>query len=169
MRKTIPLIARLRALNAKVNKEIIYLNYGGCGVFASRIAKAIQPYVTELECAVIAYSYSYNPHVDLNDIKRKNSNLNSIRDWSNNGVSFNHVVLRFKYRGKQWYYDSENIIGGNVVTDRLKRTFRGYVVDGHLTIDEITQLSDNLDGWNSQFDREINIPKLDKAIAHHIM
>ena len=165
MAKTIPLIARLRCINRDINNLVDCLNYGGCGLFASRIGKAIHPYVDDLECCVIAYPHNYDPDINLNTLKTNNSNLNSIRDWSENGVSFNHVVIRFKYRNKIWYYDSENLDNSGEYIDK----YDGKILDGYLTVEEITNLSDNPVGWNPNFDRDDNIPIIEQIISQYIM
>lgn len=165
MFRSIPLVRQLRKYNEMINKEIRYLNCGGCGVFASRMGKAIAPYVSDLECLVLSFStFSSDKGINLNTIKQKNNDLNSIRDWSTNGVDFNHVILRFKYRNRVWYYDSEHLS-----TDpKNAMAINHRILDGELTLDEITKLANNPEGWNPAFDRESYIPVIDKTIPKYI-
>ena len=135
-----------------------YVNCGGCGVIASSVGQILST-ITEVRIVVGAYDYNVKKQaLSFLEIKQQlmdNLITNpSINDWEYLGVSFNHVWVEFLWEGEWYSMDTENIKQG---TKHFHGRWDAYTE--YLSIKDITQLSNNTDGWNCMFDRD-QIPSI---------
>lgn len=152
------LIARLNTLGKNVMDKHPTINWGGCCVFASRVAKRLEGVV---ERVAVRVGNDYGEYYDGQhlDHVRNNIQKNTPRQWNRHGIYFAHVIVEFDYRGRTYHYDA---LGAKKA--RNSTNMHGYpIIDGELTVQEATELANVKAGWNPSFDRA-EIPYVEKLI-----
>lgn len=154
------LVESLKSCGRMVLEHAPEVNHGGCGVYAAKVAMALQDRGIEV-WGVISSPLRND---DLN-IVRNESNPRTVRQWNDAGVIFNHVLVQFEHRGRIYTHDARNTSAG-----KLKRepTFGGLICPGYLTVPEMVTLAAHPKGWNSAFDRKAGIPVIKKAIRRFL-
>lgn len=152
-------LAQLRKLTANLKRNLRYPNSGGCCVIAVEIANHLQKiYPTK-----IRISTEYD---DVNDttVPVAASNISDPADgfeWNDNGIYFGHVVVEFKYKGRNYHMDT----GGVSRATGCDPTFGWPFYVGDMTIAHARILARQDEGvWNSTFDRR-QIPKMRKLVT----
>jgi len=146
-----PIINTLNVLGAAAENECYYLNAGGCAVYANLVAKELD----KLGIPVHGIVATYEPK-DLNKVRQGVTNANKKREWNANGLDFSHVGVEFKL-GNRWYqYDSKGV---HPRKSWLNREW-WKVCKGHLSLVELDGIANEAAGWNDDFNRRTEIPKL---------
>jgi len=148
---------QLTNLAKEVTKKFPNINDGGCCIFAALVAKELQ-HICPVR--IIGFS-SDSTNIDL---VRPNILNNTCREWGDNGVDFNHIVVEINAKiisndeGDKWHYDANGIFAsnGSICIDKVQ-------LKGSLSVKEAIELANNPEGWNRDFDRT-DIPKLEKVI-----
>ena len=143
-----------------IDNKYSNINCGGCGVMATLIGEYLSN-LTEIRIAVgVKECFSKELELSFDQIRHVLSdNVNtSVSDWYSHGISFNHVWVEFLW-GNVWYsIDMQDMRKGTYGVDDV---FIPY--EGRLSLDNIKNLSNNITGWNTMFNRD-QIP----AIKHDI-
>ena len=153
----------------KINSELTgidfiipNLNRGGCGVFTSELAQNLRHYGYEV--SVVSLGPKSIP--ELNRITAdhlKSTNDFTLRELHNRGLGLWHFLTKWTDEsGTTWYIDSEGVHTEN----EMVKKWHAFV-ELELTVDEMTDLSNQTDGWNTMFDRQF-IPKLAKKIREKV-
>lgn len=163
---TISILKQLRALQRDLNQHCQRINYGGCMVVAAQVARRL----TErgIPCEIVTYS-----HDSPKDARAIHTNADCaggtlrMHHWESQGVSFGHVAVRFRWRGRLYTFDSDALWRGG----RTYGKQRGYDVNwpfGHgMTWREGWALARVPDGWNRTFKRG-QIPTIVRLAAQHL-
>jgi len=158
------IVKQIHSVLKKVENEYSNINCGGCGVIASILGEYLST-KTEVRVAIGAWDYNViKQTLSFLEIKQEflKENCNpSINDWERFGVSFNHVWIEFLWDGEWYSMDTE------VIRQGTKLMFHGRwePYDEYLPIEDITQLSNNITGWNTWFSRE-QIPSIRQDIEN---
>ncbi len=162
------LSARLRRLRAAIDRNLTNLNYGGCGVFAYHVCKALKKLGVEAEIVVPHYGNdgSASPREDLD------------RGASVFELARSHVGVRYRLGGVTYTADSTRVAKRSLVFGRhsSSRTQRNgaFRVSLEYPFGKGVQPSEYQpvvrDGryWNSSFDRK-SIPKLRTLIDAYLV
>jgi hypothetical protein len=143
----------LTNLGKKINSDFPCLNMGGCCVYAALIAEKLKENGVNANGVVVA---CFDSPFSVAVARKGVNDIGSLREWNDNGVAFNHVVLEFTVEGKRFRYDSAGVV-------EAKNGFRGDpIYSGRLKLKELQALATS-DGWSTRFDRK-DIPKLKKII-----
>lgn len=150
---------RLRRLAKDAHASYPYLNYGGCCIFAGAVASELEKHGVRYE--VISTG---NTHMNLNELRPPS---NTVDAWHDMGVSFGHVGVRMKLRGKWYTYDSEaGLMPG-------KRHFgneydgRPYTAAvGGITAADANELADEPQ-WNRRFWSRTNVLLVRETVRRH--
>lgn len=146
---------RLNKLGKKANRLTKNLNCGGCCVFASLVARALEQLRVPHE-GVVSLSWG-----DL-DSQRPMNNLDA-RAWYERDVHFRHVGLRVYYEGEAWLFDS------NGVTEADEAHLSYFPLSkGTLSDEELHCLAGEPVLWNPMFQRTL-IPKLQALVDEHLL
>lgn len=115
------------------------INYGGCGIVASAIAKVLEEYGIECGIRVVDYHNDESSLVPLEQAKN-NLAMNRINEWDKQGVDMNHLVV---------HVDGVDI-------DSRGEYQRDYATHpGLLTADEVFEVAvEHDEGWNQSFNRD---------------
>lgn len=150
-----PTLKELKELGQNVMEQFEYINQGGCCVFAALVGKKLQEYFP----VRIRASNNYHGYRirDLNEI-RPNLEDNTIWEWYNEGIDFNHVIIEFDYKGKTYHMDSTGVYKAG----KRDPSFKYVLYKGYLTVEEAAELAKQKD-WNPTFDRKL-IPTLRKTV-----
>lgn len=152
------LLRRLVNLRATIDASVENINYGGCGVIAAAVGKAL--IALDVPCDVLT---PWRPAAEVRGNVKKTG---SARDWSSNGLSRSHLVIRFRIDGETMTWDTACGIKGPHDVGNYK-TGGAEFGDG-LTIRECTAMCARQAGWNPDFDRR-QIPMVRAAVAHHVL
>lgn len=136
-----------------VNSSISSVNRGGCAVFASLMGQCLQKYGN---VAIAVASDVSTASVD--EVRCNNIDTNSLDEWTDNGVSFSHVIIELTYNGVKYHIDSTGVSRAALHAG----VGRWPILDGRLTVEETTSIASYTD-WNRRFDRR-QIPKMKKQI-----
>lgn len=162
------LLAMLNKLGKDAEKNIEYLNSGGCAVFAAHVGYHLK-YRAGLTDVVLRVGHSYaDDEDDLIPIDEARNHLHpnaNASEWNAAGLSFGHVILEFK-TGKtkpaRWHYDSSGVTSVSNVTNNF-----GFLLHpGEMTVEEGLAIAADHAGWNTLFDRR-QIPALIRIIDKH--
>lgn len=148
----------IRKMCVYINRQIPFINQGGCCVFAILLAKKLQKLGrVRIRCSDIKKR-------SLTTIRKELHNPLNINEWDNAGVMFEHVFVEFRYKNRTYHIDSEGIyhVDGRKANTPLMDN-RYAVHAGELTLDEAEQFSKEPHAWNRMFNRR-QIPKLEKLI-----
>ena len=155
-------VKQIHCVLSDIEQYYSNVNCGGCGVIASLVGQILST-ITDVRIVVGAWDCNVKKQaLSFLEIKQEfMANLisnPSIQDWESLGVSFNHVWVEFLWDGEWYSMDTENIKQG---TNKFHTRWDAY--KEYLSLEDITQLSNNTDGWNWMFDRN-QIP----AIKHDL-
>jgi hypothetical protein len=144
----------LDKLGRDVTARYPYINHGGCCVYAAIVAQALQAHRVNAKGIVVSWFASKWIHIDKvrNNLKRKD-----VHEWQENDVNFSHVGLEFRYRGKVYHYDS------NGIHPKAKQLDGMEIYPGRLLVEEMVQLAESPEGWNSSFNRRY-IPTIRRMV-----
>ena len=154
------LIERLRACGSEVIANAPLVNHGGCAVYASHVAQALEA----RGLTVWAVITSMLRDDDLN-IVRNQSKPRTLREWNNAGVLIGHVVIEFEYNGRIWRHDARNTVRAN---SRREPTFGKLLCPGYLTIPELVTIAAAKTGWNPALSRRSGVPAIRAAVRRHL-
>lgn len=154
------LIARLRACGAEVLASAPTVNHGGCGVYASHVAQALEA----RGLTVWSVITSQLRDDDLN-IVRNQSKPRTLREWNDAGVLIGHVMLQFEHEGRVWSHDARNTCTGRI---KYEPTYGGRLLTGYLTLPELITIAAARKGWNPTFRRRSGVPAIRAAVRHYL-
>lgn len=153
---------RLENLGGAITEHIDRPNYGGCGVIAGKVGRALQ--ALDVLCEVVTPVGGWNQEPAA--VVRSNvTRPGSCKDWDRNGLSRMHLAVRFRYRGATYCWDSEALYEGGSVFGPYSTT--AEFGDG-LTVSECVKLSSRQAGWNPDFDRR-QIPLVAHLVQHYLI
>jgi len=143
------LVEILKRISKEITDQIVYPNNGGCAVIAALVGQELAKH-TQVQVVVQDYWSKKN----LTRIRKSLGNNNHLTkdDWSDAGISFNHVLLKVKL-GRKWrVFDSDGVV-----------PYRSNMfVRGHMSVDEAIELAASKD-WNWRFDRR-QIPAIGRIV-----
>lgn len=152
-------LAQLRELAAKLDNNLKMPNHGGCCVIAAEIAKHLQHiYPTK-----IRVSTDYDELLDNNvsTVAERVYNAADGDEWNDNGIFFGHVVVQFKYKGRNYHIDTSGVTRAT----SYDPTFCYPLYPGDMPLAAACLLAEQDHGvWNTTFNRR-QIPKLRKIVA----
>ncbi len=154
------LIERLRACGAEVIANAPLVNHGGCAVYASHIAQALEA----RGLTVWAVITSLLRDDDLN-IVRNQSKPRTLREWNDTGVLIGHVLVEFEYNGRVSRHDARNTV---LAKSRREPTFGKLLCPGYLTVPELVSIAAARKGWNPVFRRHTGVPAIRAAVRRHL-
>lgn len=164
----------LKYLAKKVYKEFPLINYGGCGVFALYVQKALREkgykeIKVRMERSIF---YNFEKTESVHTILTKTYPRSFIHINEDHQLFFQHLIITFKSyddekkKLQSYYYDAE--IGVLPYSQYKKRkSHRVHLMRGSLTSLELESLVERPYEWNTTFDRK-NIPRLRKIINQYI-
>jgi hypothetical protein len=166
---------QLRRLGRAVEDQFPSINYGGCGVYAAAVAERLQALGVQVDVCVSDSGHESSVEAARNNLRHNGwnpTNANA-RQWTEAGLSFAHLGVRFKHK-RHWYvHDTAAIWQGRTRgLGAHRRT--GSVFDDHgpryevlpdgMTPAEARAIADDPRGWNSTFDRD-DIPEVRRMVA----
>lgn len=161
--KSEELFKRLSALQVAIDEHIEYMNYGGCAVVAGMVGEVLQG--LDITCDIATPTYGKSAV----EVRPNVGPRATASTWYRNGLSTDHLAVRFRIDGVTYIWDSDCLSEGGITFggdagDDL--TAAGQLGDG-LTVQECVRIGLNKTGWNSTFDRE-QIPKLRTLVEYHL-
>lgn len=154
------LIERLRACGSEVIANAPLVNHGGCAVYASHVAQALEA----RGLTVWAVITSMLRDDDLN-IVRNQSKPRTLREWNDAGILIGHIMLQFEHEGRIWSHDARNTCTGRI---KYEPTYGGRLVPGFLTVPELVNIAAARKGWNPAFRRRTGVPAIRAAARRHL-
>jgi hypothetical protein len=169
------LASRMMRLRAALDRNIENLNYGGCGVFAVSLAKALRKIgITEVEIIL--------PDQWENGIAPREVYENGVKP---SNMDRAHVGVRYRLRGKVYTADSTRVGldkgsfgrsrwgSGPKTQARLGRNGAyevkfSYPFGGGLTVEQFAPCTRVQRHWNRQFDRR-QIPTLQALMDAYLV
>lgn len=149
------LVRRLNAFGRHVEDTFPRINHGGCAVFAVAVAEHLrQKYPTSIAVGA-AYYWTTPENIPSIDAARPKIVSDSMVDWNNNGVHFNHVIVEFKHGNKTYHFDT----AGCIKAADMTKTGNYRLAKGRMTVVEAAWVAAEENGWNKSFDRAF-IPQL---------
>lgn len=150
---------KLNHLGEVVYSRWPYINHGGCCVYAALVAEELVKH--NIDSVGIVAAYDAAGTAKSIDTIRSNIRKNTVDEWQSNGVSFNHVGLEFKIKGRKKHYDTRGVVKAALRFDSMP------IYKGRLKLDDMKKLASRRAGWNSSFNRR-NIPALRQLIKEHL-
>lgn len=154
------LIGQLRTCGAEVIANAPLVNHGGCAVYASHVAQALEA----RGLTVWAVLTSCLRDDDLN-VVRNESKPHSLREWNDCGVVISHVLIQFEHKGKVWMHDARNTVPAK---RRREPTFGKLLCPGYMTVPELVAIATARTGWNPAFGRRAGVPGIRAAVRRHL-
>lgn len=161
------LIPALNKLAKQVDGNISNLNAGGCGVFASEVAKSLIAKGIPARCFAVCNTNSFWDAVgspgNIDEARKNISDPGDVHQWHDNGVSLYHVGVEFDWRGKRYHFDSKGV-------EDAGDTFRKpawIVQEGRWTADEMDAMAKRPHNWNYEFSRK-QIPKIQRYVEEYL-
>jgi hypothetical protein len=127
-----------------INRQIPRINSGGCAVFASLLAQCLTRY------GDVKIAIGDDDSFESVDTVRKNVFGDTADDWNQQGVSFNHVVTEFTYKGESYHIDSSGVHPAN----NLTHVGDFSILPGRMTVPEVMGIAASHLGWNRMFNRD---------------
>lgn len=152
-----------------INNQVLYLNHGGCGIFAELFAKMLIELGFENITIIGVECTSYMALKVQGKHRRNVSNIREAKQCNLTRVdSEDYIEIYNHYMVKcgAYYFDSEctNRIhngGINGKEDGYKKT---YYPIGQMDLEELEYLNYNVIGWNKTF-RRSQIPTIESFIT----
>ena len=146
-----PLREMLHELQHEVTQTIPNLNCGGCGIFASEVAKRMARLGYEVEVITPSHRGSVTPlEISKNVSNRKSKKCIT---WDDLGLHRNHLAVRFKSRGLVYTYDSTALLLGGKKFGSAGFYVCRYGFGKGLTWQQASKLARDKTAWNQEFDR----------------
>lgn len=154
------LFKTLRKLQSYMQANHPYINYGGCCVYAAMIAEKLQALGLEVEVITPVFGRYYQ---NASVVRKLVKNVAIKREWNDNGLSTNHLAVRFKTKAGHIYtYDSDALIRGSTFfSNEMDMTDPKFGTG--LTVKEAKAFASKQDGWNRTFDRR-SIPAIRRKV-----
>ena len=154
------LIERLRACVGEVLANAPLVNHGGCAVYATHVAQALE--ARGLTCWAVITSLLRDDDLD---VVRNQSKPRTLRQWNDAGVLIGHVMVRFEYNGRIWRHDARNAMRAK---SRREPTFGKLLCPGYLTVPELVSIAAVRKGWNPAFCRRSGVPAIRAAVRRYL-
>lgn len=159
------LVDRLTKLtnSIRADKKLSWsLNSGGCAFFAARVAKVAGLNVLGLS---VFDDGERSQEIFPKVLSESNSSKKNqtVAFWNDNGIHFNHVVVKFLVKGRVMFYDG---IHGIMDEATCVRKFRDYAYGeevGVAPVELIMPLTKNQRGWNPAFRSRAEVARLIKG------
>jgi hypothetical protein len=139
------IIRTIRDIGQELSASIPELNYGGCCVYAHRVAQALRAYGIEARGRVVSYSRH-----DLEQVRAEYGQC-GWRAWQDAGFYISHVIIEFEHDGMTWRHDSTLTTTAGSEQSWAGDGGRGPLMAGSLTVEELADLVHTQNGWNTSF------------------
>lgn len=155
-------LAQLRELSYKLKTNLQLPNHGGCCVIAVEIAKHLRTvYPTKIRVSTDLTGYDELADTDISEVADNMCDHADCDEWNDNGIYFGHVVVEFKYRGRNYHMDTNGVKRAKDVDP----SFGWIFYPGEFPLKPAQTLANNTDHtWNSMFNRK-QIPSLRKMVS----
>jgi hypothetical protein len=150
---------RLNRLGKDVNRLYPDINHGGCCVYAAMVVAELRK--QKIPAVGIVAAWDAKEECRSIDEARNNLQKNTLRDWNDNGIYFNHVGVEFELNGVKKHYDSNGV---HKVRNKLDNM---PIYPGRLRYKELKELASCKEGWNPSFDRKC-IRTLQRMVKSYI-
>jgi hypothetical protein len=158
--ETVEVVKRLRRVGKKCGNELPYLNSGGCGIYAIKIANKLKSLGLNARCRVLDYEIPDGVTIE----NARALNPRNGQEWERAlGERLSHVLVEFDDGRNVWTHDSNYTVKGSVDEWNIGISHL-LAVEGCLTVEETQLLVDDASFWNDAFDRRTGIPVIDKNI-----
>lgn len=152
------LIEKLDELGQVVSELFPAINQGGCCVFAAMVINELQKQGIKASGIVMDFMAHKDTHIDA---VRPLVKANTIFEWQNNGIHFNHVAVEFTVGRKKKHYDTVGVVNAD-------KRFQGMpIYQGRMTLEELEQISARQPGWNPTFRRR-DIPDIRRLVKNYL-
>ena len=145
------LILALTNLARRVNEQISHLNCGGCGFFASLVARELEN-IPGVEGVTIRIGSHGGDDADTLrqdfDSIRPLLRSNTVTEWNKWGIHIGHAIVQFNWEGRTYHYDSNFLLSASEHT----RTGGYPLYASGMTHKEMWEMCQS-EGWNPFFDR----------------
>lgn len=146
----------IKNIQKEINKNINFLNSGGCGIFCYHMSVWLDKYhipheITALD-KIKPKSFSYNKG-QFNKGNRKS-------------ISASHVVIKLFNQYFDGYMYYEKSLNNNLINEYCGKIWPPPI--GKYTQDEIFRSTEILDDWNNTYNRK-QTPKLIKILNKHTL
>lgn len=139
------IIQALRQLGADTGATVDNLNYGGCGVYARHVTRALQALGINARGRIVSYS-----HRDLDQVRAMYGMVGR-EAWRGSGFHISHVVVEFEHDGKTWRHDSTLTAEADILDKWDGDGGRGPLLPGVLTLAELEDMTNDRTDWNPSF------------------
>lgn len=168
---TIKLLKQLRKLQRAMAEQTYDVNLGGCGVFAGLLATEMQ--ALGIDCEVITKgAANLSPKqarhylsAHLGPVPRC-AGEKPMHEWASYGVNFTHLAVRFRWNGRVYTVDSEELSRGSEYFGDVGYICR-YPFGFGFTPKEALGTAMRKQGWNTKFDRD-HIPLIRHLVQRYI-
>jgi hypothetical protein len=164
------LIKQLKTLGKQTLDIIPEINSGGCCVFAAVVARRLDNLGIEVKVVTVDLEDECSGPFDIDQVRKNvlivapKGKVNTKEQWQRQGLSFFHVGVVFKWRGRWYSYDTSKVSRDPTTLGRWSYP----VARGSLTIEEAEAFAAKEDGWNPCFDRD-DIPTVHELVATNIV
>lgn len=157
-------------LAEELRSTVPNINYGGCCVFASYAADALQKVAPEGINVQIRVTKSEHADPDMDSwsidemveaMEQEDLNPRVLRDWNRMDVYLHHVWVHIRGKNINFCADGEGVYDPSEVDDRWGKSY-----DGSLPFDVALELSQS-NGWNQKFNRKY-VPTIKALVDEHI-
>lgn len=161
--KPTTLVHRLRRMNVEMNDRVRCITWGGCAVFAVILGRKLETLgYKPVVLVAMRYHPTHNDQPVSIDYIRERIHNNEIGHWNAGGLRFNHVGLQLPTDAGTFVIDSDRV---KLMKDTIG-DYRGKIVPGHLTLDEMETDAWDDSMWNPDFNRQ-QIPLMEQIINKH--
>ena len=138
----------LNAMGRHVRDNHPNINFGGCCVFAAKVAAELEKRNIQVSGIVASWGASSWSRNTI-ELIRNNPKINfaSVHAWNDAGIYLDHVGIEFVRHGARYHYDTNGAKLAGKYFDAM------CVYDGRLSVDELQALAKDQGGWNPAFDR----------------
>lgn len=152
-------LAQLRELANTLHRKLKRPNSGGCCVVAVEIAKHLRDiYPTKLR---VSTDYDELLGNNVHEVAEQVCDHSDGWEWNDNGIYFGHVIVEFKYKGRNYHMDTSGVKRARSVDP----SFEWFLYPGDLPFESAKILAAQDSGvWNASFDRK-QIPKLRQMVG----
>ncbi len=155
------LIVSLNNLAESLSDTFYYINSGGCGVMAATVGRHLER--MGLVCDVATPTNCEHPMAGA--IRNKVDDRSDPFEWSNNGLSRDHLAVRFRIGPTVHMWDSDKGVSSRYTNFMYGLTTERFGLG--LTVSECEWINSEQYDWNDYFDRR-QIPGMQEMVDDYL-
>ena len=142
-------------IQERLQNEVLFLNNGGCGVFASYLVEEMKRRSIFPKLRILSDISVSDDEINVEDVEKElkeyDVDLVNIDNWNDNGVFFSHIIVEWD----GYFFDGYEMIDIDEIKNEGWEGIELNLLDGSISYSTMKLLAE-YGCWNIFYDRDQN-------------